>query len=405
VTYGLAERLRASLAREQQRLRTSLVLNPVENFPFEEDMAVVAGPLHGLYSTDKVREREERMATVHQFAGRRPLEADSREIYSAWATALRAEDATLRALSGLHAHIVLFMAMATPGQTVLILPIEAGGHMSGKAIVERLGLKAIDMVVDDEAMCVDLDATLDRCADRLPDYVFVDRSEGLVFEDFGKLATLAGPRKIFDASQYLTNVICGDLPNAFDWGFDLMIASIHKNFPGPQKALVATRMADAAWRELLGGVSTYVSNMHTASTYAAGLTLARTDWLARYSRTMLRVAVLLEDALHELGVPVVRRPRDRPATHHVWIREADRERAFKTFEALEQCQIMTNFRLLPYRLGFGVRLGVNAAVRTGLGEEDVPRLAELVALIRRDGATATLRREAAAFNAMIWDRQ
>ena len=401
---GLAERLRASLDHQGRLLRSSLILNPVENVPFEDDVAVVAGPLHGLYNSDKVRTRNERALTPMQFAGRGALERDSRDIYGAWADALGAADVTLRLLSGLHAHIVLFMAMATPGQTVLLLPVNGGGHVSGPAIVERLGLHVIEMAVDETAMCVDMDRTLARCSDAPPDFILVDRSEGLVFEDFSALSGKAGSLTIFDASQYLTNIICGDHANPFDWGFDLMVSSVHKNFPGPQKALLATKRADDAWKRILGGVSTYVSNMHMTSIYAAGLTLARRHWLAQYSRRMLAVAVRLEDELLERGVPVVRRRRDLPPTHHIWIRESSRERAFTTYEQLEQCLIMTNFRQLPYSLGYGIRLGVNAAVRLGLFEDDVPLLADIVAAIRRHGATTQLRQRAHAFSEMLWAR-
>lgn len=401
----LGTRLRASLADQERLLKSSLILNPVENVPFQDDLTVVAGSLHGLYNTDKVRSREERVQTALQFSGRESLESDARTIYDAWAERLGGEDATLRLLSGLHAHIVLFMAMAEPGQTVLLLPVTAGGHLSGRAIVERLGLEVVEMAVDDEGMCVDIERTLALCADDAPDFVFVDRSEGLVFEDFRALAGVARSRSVFDASQYLTNVICGDHPNPFGWGFDLMVASIHKNFPGPQKALLATRRRDEAWAAILRGVSTYVSNMHSTSTYASGLTLSRSDWLAVYSRRMLDVAVLLEDELAERGVPVVRRRRDLPPTHHVWIRESNRERAFESYERLESCRILANFRKLPYSLGYGLRLGVNAAVRIGLTEADVPELAELIAEIRGRGATPALKSRARAFNEMLWSRQ
>jgi glycine hydroxymethyltransferase len=405
VTDSLAARLRVSLSEQEQELRRSLILNPVENFPFPEDIEVTSGLLHGLYNSDKTRRREERLDTPLQFGGRQALERDSRAIYSAWAKALGAEDATLRILSGLHAHITLFMSMAHPGQSVLLLPVSAGGHLSGKAIAERLGLRVIEMAVDEERMRVDMAATLDLCASERPDYVFVDRSEGLVYEDFSPLARVEGATTIFDASQYLTNVICGDHPNPFEWGFDLMVASVHKNFPGPQKALLATRRADDLWRLLLKGVSTYVSNMHVASTYAAGLTLSRRPWLEAYSQRMLRISVLLEDALRGQGVPAIERLRDTPPTHHVWIEEGDRDRAFSTYERLERCSIMTNFRTLPYGLGPGIRIGVNSAVRLGLKEADVPCLAELVARIRADGATDALCLEAHEFSEAIWARE
>ena len=402
---SLASRLRASIDAQERQLRSSLVLNPVENFPFPDDIAPAAGPLHGLYNSDKVRGRAQRLETPLQFAGREALERDSQAVYRAWAEALGAEDATLRILSGLHAHMTLFMAMARQGESVLLLPIEAGGHLSGRAIVERLGLRVIDMAVDAEAMCVDMEETRERCATTKPDYVFVDRSEGLVFEDFSALGELTEPLTVFDSSQYLTNVVCGDHPNPFEWGFDLMVASIHKNFPGPQKALLATRRADERWKSILKGVSTYVSNMHVASTYAAGLTLSRGEWLKGYSRRMLDSAVALESELNEHGVPVVRRRRDRPPTHHVWIAEGGRERAYETYEALESCGVLTNFRLLPYDLGYGLRIGLNAAARLGFEAADAPRLAELIASIRSLGPTAPLQAEAIRFSEELWLRE
>ncbi|HSS41482.1 MAG TPA: hypothetical protein VLK37_02920 [Solirubrobacterales bacterium] len=401
----LAGRLRDSLRRQEDRLGASLILNPVENVPFADDLAVVASPLHGLYNSDKARARAQRLETEIQFSGRQAIEEDSRMIYAAWANALGAADATLRVLSGLNAHVTLFMAMAEPGQRVFLLPVAAGGHLSGKAILERLGLEVVDLPIDNESMAVDMPAALERVVDDPPDFLFIDRSEGLVFEDFSPLAEVEGPVTIFDSSQYLTNVICGDHPNPFAWGFDLMIASVHKNFPGPQKALLATREADETWRRILSGVSTYVSNMHSVSTYAAALTLTRREWLGNYSRRMLRVAVTLEDELDRCGVPVVKRPRDRPPTHHVWIKETDRERAFTTYEWLEQCLILTNFRTLPYGLGPGLRLGVNAAVRLGLVESDIPRLSELIAEIRSTGPIPSLRKEANSFSREIWSRQ
>src|SRR6478735_6465908 len=273
--HDLIPTLRASLARQEDLLRSTLVLNPVENFPFPDDLAVAAGSLHGLYNTDKLRSRDEQLATDMQFAGRRAIARDSRLAYSAWARALGAADVTLRLLSGLQAHAVLFMSMARPGQQVLQLPVEAGGHMVGAKILERLGLDVTQMVVNERAMCIDMDRTLALCEADPPDFVFVDRSEGLVVEDFSALTAL-GAVSIFDASQYLSNIIADDHPNPFGHGFDLLVSSVHKNFPGPQKALLATREIDERWREVLGGVSSYVSNMHVASTYAATLTLGRT---------------------------------------------------------------------------------------------------------------------------------
>ena len=103
--------------------------------------------------------------------------------------------------------------------------------------------------------------------------------------------------------------------------------------------------------------------------------------------------------------PVVRRPTAVAPTHHVWIQEGSRDRAFDTFEALEHCGLHTNYRKLPYGLGHGIRLGVSAAVRLGLLESDVPRLAELISDIRRSGPTPALRAAGEALSREVWDRE
>ena len=51
-----------------------------------------------------------------------------------------------------------------------------------------------------------------------------------------------------------------------------------------------------------------------------------------------------------------------------------------------------------------MRLGLSAAVRIGLLETDVPRLAELIAAIRRAGPTDALQRAARAFNHGVWEQ-
>lgn len=88
---------------------------------------------------------------------------------------------------------------------------------------------------------VDKDKCLDIIKSFEPDIIFVDRSEGLVYEDFTWIGQSCNCCKIFDASQYLTNIICSDYNNPFNMGFDLIISTLHKNLPGPQRALICSK--------------------------------------------------------------------------------------------------------------------------------------------------------------------
>lgn len=401
-TSDLRAHLATSLARQDRILRSTLILNPVENFPFASDVAPASGILHGLYNTDKIRTAQQQKQTAIQFSGRRRIAYDVRQVYKAWSNALGAADVTMRLLSGLHAHATVFMACSVPGQKVLLLPELAGGHVSTKAILERLGLIVVEMTVDSSNMRVDFEDTLAVARASKPDFVFVDRSEGLVYEDFSELVNEIKVPAIFDASQYLTNILAGDFASPFAMGFDYMIATLHKNFPGPQRAMLAAKDADPRWQNILSAISIYVSNMHVYGIYTAGLTLGRDDWLKQYSHQMLMNAVRLEHELAIRGVDVVRRPGNRPPTHHIWVRSATRDSAFEQFRSLERSRILVNFRKLPYGLGFGLRLGLSAATRIGLKNEHIPTLAELLHNILKDGSTPINREHAREFNEGLW---
>ena len=77
-------------------------------------------------------------------------------------------------------------------------------------------------------------------------------------------------------------------------GFDLIISTMHKNLPGPQRAFVASKKADKNWEQLRSSISTYVSNMHVFGIYSAGLLLGHMNELMQLSTLMLKNATLLD---------------------------------------------------------------------------------------------------------------
>lgn len=396
--------LRDSLGRLAEVQRSSIILNPVENLPFASDIAVAGGMTHGLYTSDKTRTPEQQLATDAQVAGRRRMAHDIRRVYKQWAEALGAADVSMRLLSGLHAHIILFMAMGRIGERVLLLPERAGGHAATEGILQRLGFDVIPMAIDVDERRIAQDATLALLESQAPNYVFVDRSEGLEWECFEWLTAAAQMPCVYDASQYLTNVLTGTHPSPFKLGFDYLVATTHKNFPGPQKALLATSNADSQWKQILGRVSGYVSNFHAFGVYTAGLTLDRKQFLHEYAERLLRNAVRFEQLLADYGVPVVARHADRLPTHHVWIRAETRESAFEMYRALERARIYVNYRKLPYDLGFGLRLGTTMISRLGIRDDELDRLAKLLQDVLQGTAPTRTRQSVRQLAHTLWER-
>lgn len=384
-----------SLDRQHRLLSASVVLTPVDSNPFRfEDRARTAF-LHGLYLTDKVRSRKEQKGAIVQFSRRNTAARDIDRIYHLFAERLGASHGSLRLLSGLHAQASTFMSIGSAGQTVALLPEGGGGHFSTDAILRRLGYLVVELPLDDDRMCVDRTAAMELMARAKPDFLLVDRSEGLSYEDFEFLGKTEGPVKVFDASQYLPQIMTGRYSNPLSWGFDLMLFSLHKSFPGPQKAGIVAREGGEIWKKLMAGLSTFVSSSHAENTYLAGLVALEDRALEQYVDRMLGLAESLASELAMRGVPVVPRGHgtspDWPATQHIWIASNGRDDAFSSYEDLARIRVHTNYRKLPYKLGYGLRLGTTFAAATGFCTEDAPPLADLVADALERGPSPKLR--------------
>lgn len=348
--------------------KKSLILNPTENIPFFSNDNL--NFLEGMYIPEESRSENSKVI----FAGRKNLN----ELYSEWCNYLGAQAVTFKPHSGLDAHISVFMSLGQIGEKVLLLPEMAGGHFSTHQILSRLGFEVKEFAINNAKFKVDITRSMELIESWKPNYIFVDRSEGLYYEDFSWLKNVPCV-KVFDASQYLSNIMAKDYINPFDMGFDLVLTSLHKNYPGPQKAAVFFRQKDYLWEQIMNGLNIYISNIHPKDICNLLLNLPDENILKSYSQTMLSTARLLEEGLAQYQLPVVKRDYRNIITQHIWILPDSKEKAYNFFRLLEELHILTNYRLLPYGLGYGLRLGTAAAVRQGLTESSIPLLAEVVA--------------------------
>ena len=345
----------------------SLILNPTENIPFSSDVNLDF--LEGMYISEERRNENSKVI----FAGRENIN----ELYGLWCKYMDAKAVTFKPHSGLDAHISLFMSLGKIGEKVLLLPEEAGGHFSTHQILSRLGFNVCSFIYDCENYKVDISRSMALIEKWKPNYIFIDRSEGLYYEDFSWLKEVPCI-KVFDASQYLANIMAKDYENPFNMGFDIILTSLHKNYPGSQKAAVFFRQKDELWERVMKGLSIYISNIHPKDVYSLILNFPSYSELKSYSQKMLATTRILEEFFVQKHLPVVKRNFNTAWTQHIWLCLDSKEKAYQFFRLLEELHILTNYRLLPYGIGYGLRLGTAAAVRQGLDEKNVPALAEII---------------------------
>lgn len=362
------------LSNLKRQFEESLILNPTENLPMYDD-SLDTTFIDGLYVSERYKDLNDKII----FAGRNNFIDFFEKIKAQWKIALKAYDVDLKTLSGLQAHMVLFMCILQPGDTVMLLPEICGGHYSTETILKSLGAQVIHMQPDCKGLCVDREKTEALIEQFHPRFIFVDRSEGLMYENFSWLKRFANSFKIFDASQYLSQILVGTYTHPFDMGFDMILSTLHKNYPGPQKGLICVSENSPIWQTYQADAKTYISSTHPGDIAASIIPLLDFKNFQQYAHINEMCCRNLEKELIKRKIPVLQLRQEVIKTMHTWILKEDGYSIYDYYLKLEQLGLYTNYRLLPYNLGYGLRIGTSAAVRSGLTGKYIPALAEIMA--------------------------
>lgn len=352
-----------------------LVLNPTENF---YPLLTETHRIKGLYIPQVVRDKSARVI----FAGRNKYTTEINRIYRNWEEKLKAGNITLALLSGLHASIILFMSIGTIGDKVMILSPDAGGHFATKNILSRLGYEVFEFPVDYENNCIDIEQSIIYANTIQPDFVFIARSNCMQYENFFWLNKIKNnPIKVFDASQYLTGILTKKYASPFSMDFDIIVSSLHKDFPGTQQAFCAfsqRAQKNGFDKIVMHEFSKYISNIHPSEIFASSYYIDNFESLMRYEDEKMENAKAIYYALKDMGISLQTKKFDFTATQQMWIKCSSQDTAYQMFKQLEFVGIMVNYMELPYRLGYGLRVGTGAATLQGLKPQNCNHLAKII---------------------------
>lgn len=373
----------------KEHFQETLILNPTENIPLYDNR-------EDTYFFDSLYVSENHRNSLNKiiFAGRKEYIDFFQYVKNEWCRLLGAYSTDLKTLSGLQAHTILFMSIIKQGDIVMILPEVCGGHYCTEKILNNIGARTIHMIANNADLCIDRIKTEKLIYKHNPQYIFVDRSEGIYYEDFSWLKKFDNCYKIFDASQYLTQILIKEYQNPFDMGFDMILSTLHKNYPGPQKGIICVFENSLTWEKYLSESKTYFSNTHPASIALSLAPLLSFDTFKEYASSNSLCSRLLEKELILHGIPIAMSNNKAPKTMHTWILGKSQHFIYDYYLKLEQLGFLINYRLLPYELGYGLRLGTSAAVRSGLKSIHIKELARIMAEVYYNNISHSIRRAA-----------
>jgi glycine hydroxymethyltransferase len=301
----------------------------------------------------------------------------------------KARYAEIRVASGAMANLYAFMAMAKPGDAIIVPPADIGGHITHHqaGCAGLYGLRIHAAPVSADGYSVDVGGLAELARVVKPKIISIGGSLNL-FEhpvaEIRSIADAAGARVLFDAAHQCGLIAGGAWKNPLHHGAHVMTMSTYKSLGGPAGGLVLTNAPEIAQRLDAIAFPGMTANFDAAK--SAALAISLLDWRqhgAAYAASMVEAAQALATALVSEGIPVFC-PRGTATTSHQFAIEAAQygggQAACKRLRTANilACGIGLPIALVAGDLN-GLRLGTPEIVRRGMRPGDMPTLAKLIA--------------------------
>ena len=302
-----------------------------------------------------------------------------------------ADHANVQPHSGANANMAAFLALLDPGDKVMGMRLDQGGHLTHGSPVNFSG-RLYDFVaygVDDEAETLDYDAIRELAKREHPKMIIAGAtaySRIIDFEAFRSIADDVGALLMVDAAHIAGLVAGGVHPSPLPMA-DVVTFTTHKTLRGPRAGAVLCRSDYAAaidkavFPGLHGGPL-----MHVVAAKAVAFHEAMQPGFATYAGEIVTNAQALAAALADEGFRIVSGGTD----NHLMLVDL---RPFGVTgkvaqEALDRAGITCNKNAIPNDpekpfVTSGLRLGTAAVTTAGMGPDEMREIAMMIGGVLR----------------------
>jgi glycine hydroxymethyltransferase len=291
----------------------------------------------------------------------------------------------LRPLSGHIAGAGVLMGLCKPGDRVLEVGGDGGGHRMAAKLAESpmIDLDVQFLPFDTARWNVDVPATLEMISALRPRIVILGSSTFLFPHPVREIAAAVHAVDgllVYDASHVFGLLAAGHFQQPLAEGADVIYGSTHKTLFGPQGGLILSN--DEALMAAISGAiyPALVTNHHLQRIPALGLALLELEtWGAAYATAVIANARRLAHELATRGLPVAGAADGYTQSHTLLVGTHPYAGAEEAGRRLEQVGIIVTAARLPAALGrAGLRLGTQEITRRGAHAQDMPDLAALL---------------------------
>ena len=303
-----------------------------------------------------------------------------------------AEHVNVQPHSGASANQAVYFAMLKPGDTILGMNLQQGGHLTHGSPVNMSGsyFHVVPYGVDDETHRIDYDAVRALALENHPKLIVAGASaypRTIDFEKFAEIAKECGALLMVDMAHIAGLVAAGLHPNPVPYA-DIVTTTTHKTLRGPRGGMILCReeYAKAIDKAIFPGTQGGPL-MHIIAAKAVCFGEALTDEFKAYQKRIVQNAAALASGLMEEGFNLVSGGTDN---HLMLLDLRNFNLTGKELEhRLDEVHITANKNTIPNDpqspfVTSGLRLGTPAVTSRGLGETEMRTLAKLIRMAAED---------------------
>jgi len=292
--------------------------------------------------------------------------------------------------SGAQANGAVYLALIKPGDTILGMSLNSGGHLTHGAKPAQSGkwFNAIHYDVDKETGLIDYENVERLALENKPKIIIAGGSAYSRIIDFKKFRDICDKIKAYllvDMAHFSGLVAGGVYPNPIKHA-DVVTSTTHKVLRGPRGGIILTNNEDlikkfnsAIFPGLQGGPL-----MHVIAAKAVCFKEALSDEFKNYSKNVINNAKILSDKLIKNGFKIFSGGTD---THLMLVDLRDFNVTGKDAEAsLVRSNITCNKNGIPFdtqspMVTSGIRLGTPACTTRGFGPNEFSLIADLISKV------------------------
>ena len=378
VDLEVAEAIESEMARQNSHIE----LIASENWVSEAVMAAMGSPLTNKYAEGYPGKRYyggcDCVDVVENLARER-----AKELFGC-------DYANVQPHSGAQANMAVFFAMLNPGDKVMGMNLDHGGHLSHGSPVNMSG-KYFDVTfygVNDKGV-IDYEEVRKIALEVKPKLIVAGASaycRVIDFKKFREIADEVGAYLMVDIAHIAGMVAAGLHPSPIPYA-DVVTTTTHKTLRGPRGGMILCNQEAADKFNFNKAIFPGIQGgplMHVIAAKAVALKEALQPEFKTYQEQILKNAKALCEGLMKRGVKIVSGGTDN---HLMLVDLSETELSGKELEKrLDRAHITCNKNTIPNdpRSPFvtsGVRLGTPAVTTRGMVEEDMDKIAEAIALV------------------------